>query len=50
MREDLLHQRRISANYERQLPRVQEQMTKDLDEKEAVIEKLKVENDKFKVH
>jgi hypothetical protein len=44
-----MYQRRVSANYERQMPRVQEQMTKDLDEKEKMIEKMKVENDKFKV-
>ena len=39
----------MCANYEKQLPRVQEQMMKDLNEKEVTIDKLKAENDKFKV-
>ena len=43
------HQKSISEGYEKQLPRVQEQMAKELNEKEIAIEKLKFENDKFKV-
>lgn len=39
----------MCSNYEQQLPRVQEQLMKDLSEKEMVIDKLRAENEKVKV-
>lgn len=44
------HQKDVNARYEKQLERVQEQMTEDINGKDEYIEKMKVENDKFKVY
>ena len=45
----LMQQQQVCSSYEKQLQRVQEQMMADIEEKEAVIEKIKMENEKYKV-
>ena len=50
MKADLKHQKDVSASYVNQSARVQEQMALDMQEKELAIEKLGLENDKYKVH
>ena len=49
VRSELKRQSDICANYERQLPRVQEQLMKDLTDKEAIIDKIKADNEKLEV-
>lgn len=39
----------MCASYAQQLPRVQDQLMRDLSDKEDIIDKLKAENEKFKV-
>ena len=49
MQSELEQQTVMCASYAEQLPRVQEQLMRDLAEKENAIDKLKAENEKFKV-
>ncbi len=46
---ELKHQKAVIASYEKQSARVQEQMTLDMKEKEVTIEKLGIENEKYRV-
>ena len=39
----------MCSSYAQQLPRVQKQLMRDLSEKEDIIDKLKTDNEKFKV-
>lgn len=46
---ELKHQKDVCTNYEKQSTRVQEQMAQDMKEKELSLEKLILENEKYKV-
>ena len=49
MQGELTRSQKICEGYESQLQRVQEQMVMEMDDKERMMDRLRAENEKFKV-